>query len=484
MSRLDLGVGLALMPGLVGEIDRVADLVDCLEVEPQSFWWETGDPVEPFRLERDEIVSLARRFDAILAHGVSSPVGGSRCPQPFMARLFADTVDLLGARLASEHLAFNEASRSAASTADGATAFSSAFFLPPRQTSAGVVAAVESVAELRAGLSVPFSVETPVSYLRPRDDELDDGAFVAAVAERADCGILLDLHNIWANQRNGRQDARAYVAQLPLDRVWEVHLAGGLDRRGYWLDAHSGRLDPDLLALAADVVPRLDALRVVVYEIMPEFVVQDGLDVLRPDLEAVQRLVADARRRHHRARPAAALHPSRAPTAVTGADTGPAAWEHALATLAIGRQPSGDDSLATELAADPGIDLLRELVGAGRSGRVASSVPLTVELLVTCFGVAGVDDILGEYAADTDPALWGSEEGRRFAEWAECRFADQPFVLATLRLDRAALESVRTNQPQTVELDLDPIALINAIHADRLPDELAAGQFVVTVGGP
>jgi hypothetical protein len=45
-----------------------------------------------------------------------------------MARLFADTVRLLGARLASEHLAFNEASR-------GSAAFTSAFFLPPRQTS-------------------------------------------------------------------------------------------------------------------------------------------------------------------------------------------------------------------------------------------------------------------------------------------------------------------------------------------------------------
>ncbi len=283
-GRLDLGVGLALMPGLVDDLDRVEGLVDCLEVEPQTFWWETGDPDEPFRLQADEVLALARRVDAVLAHGVSSPVGGSRPPHPHLARLFRETAHLLGARLASEHLAFNHAGPE-----DGE--YTTAFFLPPRQTPAGVEVAAASIAALRDGLEVPFSVETPVNYLRPRPDEMDDGAYVAAVAERADCGILLDLHNIWANERNGRQDARAYVAQLPLDRVWEVHLAGGFDRGGYWLDAHSGTLHPDLLALAADVLPRLPQLRAVVYEIMPEFVEHDGRDLLRPDLEAVHRLV-------------------------------------------------------------------------------------------------------------------------------------------------------------------------------------------------
>ncbi|MGZ4706955.1 MAG: multinuclear nonheme iron-dependent oxidase, partial [Acidimicrobiales bacterium] len=139
--------------------------------------------------------------------------------------------------------------------------FGSAFFLPPRQTPGGVEAAVAAIAALRADLDVPFSFETPVSYLQPRADEIPDGAFVAAVAETADCGILLDLHNIWTNERNGRQSAREYLAQLPLERVSEVHLAGGLERDGFWLDAHSGGLAPELEALAAEVLPQLPELR-------------------------------------------------------------------------------------------------------------------------------------------------------------------------------------------------------------------------------
>jgi Protein of unknown function (DUF692) len=81
---------------------------------------------------------------------------------------------------------------------------------------------------------------------RTRSSAVRLSAYVAAIAEQADCGILLDLHNIWTNQRNGRQPVTDYIAQLPLDRVWEVHLAGGFETGGFYLDAHVGAIDPEL----------------------------------------------------------------------------------------------------------------------------------------------------------------------------------------------------------------------------------------------
>jgi len=311
---------------------------------------------------------------------------------------------------------------------------------------------------------------------------MDDGAYVAAVAERADCGILLDLHNIWANQRNGRQNAREYVDQLPLDRIWEVHLAGGFERHGYWLDAHSGGLHPELLALADDVLPRLPALRAVVYEILPEFVSQDGHDGLRCDLEAIQRLVAVSGRRRV-ATPAPHIAPRTPPPAPHHKPRdGPDSWEQALATLSIGRSADHAGQLGVELADDPGIELLRELVAAGRNGRVASSLPLTTQLLLTSLGVDGVDDTFADYAAATEPAMWGSDEGRRFAAWAQQRFVDHPSILAALRFDIAALDSVRTNHPATIEVEFEPLTFIASIHDGRSTDDVPTGRFRVTVG--
>ncbi len=72
------------MAGLVDRIAAVGDLVDCLEVEPQTFWWETGDPAAPFRLDVGALSDAVGLTDAVLAHGVTSPVGGSRPPSEFI----------------------------------------------------------------------------------------------------------------------------------------------------------------------------------------------------------------------------------------------------------------------------------------------------------------------------------------------------------------------------------------------------------------
>ncbi len=107
----------------------------------------------------------------------------------------------------------------------------------------------------------PIAFENPVSYLPPHPAEIPDGEFAAEVAEAADCGILLDLHNLLCNERNGRQSVAEYCRSIPLERVWEIHLAGGQLERGFWLDAHSGIVEPALLEIVAELVPRLPALR-------------------------------------------------------------------------------------------------------------------------------------------------------------------------------------------------------------------------------
>ena len=164
----------------------------------------------------------------------------------------------------SEHLSFNRVT-------DESGEWQSGFLLPPRQTMSGVEAAVASVRALAVRLPVPLAIETGVNYLRPRSEELLDGEFVACVADEADCGILLDLHNVWTNERNGRQALADYIDQIPLERVWEIHLAGGHGHRGFWLDAHSGAVPLELMELATRIVPRLPNLKAIVFELFPSY---------------------------------------------------------------------------------------------------------------------------------------------------------------------------------------------------------------------
>jgi hypothetical protein len=344
--------------------------------------------------------------------------------------------------------------------------------LPPRQSASGVRRSVSSVRAMADRLPVPLAVEIGTNYLRPRPDELPDGEFVARVAEGAGCGLLLDLHNVLANERNGRGGVEQLLTALPLDRVWEVHLAGGLEHRGYWLDAHSGLPDQELLELAERVLPRLPALRAVLFEVVgPATTKLDPAEV-RDLLVRVREMwprhpVAELRR----PRPAQ-LPPPAVPEAVS-----PQEWEHALGSLVIGRSP--DSALARELAADPALPLLRELVSEFRAGALVGTLVHTLRLLLLTLGAEGVRELLDGYTRAQPPLLFPTEEAFAFADHLRRTRPAVDWLGDVLELDLGLTRVQLDGEPQTVELDTEPTALLAALGAGRLPVGAPRGPYRV-----
>ncbi|MFD0574038.1 DUF692 family multinuclear iron-containing protein [Kitasatospora gansuensis] len=377
-----LGVGLTYVRGLERLLEECGDRLDVVEIEPQTFWRSRPDGT--VATDDEALRRLADLPGARLLHSIGNPVGGSVLPDAEHTRLLGELAEQLAVPWVSEHLAFNRVG--------GAEGFRTGFMLPPRQTPAGVRRSVRSVRAMAEALPVPFAVELGTNYLRPRADELGDGAFAARVAEQADCGLLLDLHNVLANERNGRCTVDELLAELPLDRVWEVHLAGGFEHRGYWLDAHSGLPDEDLIRLAERVLPRLPALRAVLFEVTAS---------AAPGLEAgAVRELTDRLRELWPVVTAAAPVPLRPPDPVAGG-AAPEEWEAALGGLAVGREPR--TALERELAADPAIDLLRELILEFRAGALAGTLVHTVRLLLLTLGEAGVRELIAGYARQRTP---------------------------------------------------------------------------------
>src|SRR5215510_9749686 len=211
-----LGVGIIYSSAIEPLLEQHPELFPVLEVEPQTTWIKVPGAAEPYRVNREVLEHLARLPGRKIIHSVGAPVGGTMRPERAQLERLRETIDYFGSPWASDHLSFNQ-------TAE----FATGFFLPPRQTLQGLETATASIRMLQAALPVPIAVETGVSYLRPLPDELPDGDFVGRVVENADCGLLLDLHNIYCNSVNGRQPLGQYLHQLPLERVWEVHVAGG-----------------------------------------------------------------------------------------------------------------------------------------------------------------------------------------------------------------------------------------------------------------
>ncbi|MFV8053532.1 DUF692 domain-containing protein [Mycobacterium sp. 48b] len=399
MSRPDLGVGVIATTGLDLVWSEVADLIDVVEVEPQTMWtprqtgWDINEPAFDWVESRDR---------PTLVHGVGFPVGGCTAPDPAGVKLAAQCAARLGATHWSEHLSFNQV-RHAGHELDAG------FLLPPAQTRAGVEAAVEHIDSYQTHSERPFLIETGVNYLRPRPGELPDGSFIAEIARRADCGILLDLHNLLANERNGRQPVEDVLDALPLDRVLEIHVAGGFELEGYYLDAHIGGPDLELLSLLACTIPRLPQLRAVVFEAVPTAMVSLGAAGLRAILQALHRICDGAPvERPFRTATAAPRSPVGPPT--DHGLEGTQEWERRLAayTARASAEPPTDD---------PAMQLLRGLADRARLGQLTLARPDLLRSLLETRGPDETERMLARYLDASPPSRWAADEGRRFTEW-------------------------------------------------------------------
>jgi uncharacterized protein len=467
-SLPELGVGITYSSAIEPAIKQWPDLFDVVEFEPQTSWIETPNGGEPYRVSDRVLDHVAQLPGQKLVHSIGVPVGGTVRPQPSQLGLLRRTITKFNSPWASEHLSFNR-------TQD----FGTGFFLPPRQTLQGVEAVTTSIRDLQTALPVPIAVETGVNYLRPRYDEMPDGAFVATVTESANCGILLDLHNLFTNSVNGRQSVEEFIAQLPLERVWEVHLAGGFEMEGFWLDAHSGAIPDILLSMAREVVPALPNLKTIVFELFPSFVPDFGFDGIRGEMEKLHKLWA--LRTGARPDKARVYRPAEAGTK-TGECASPATWERALGSLVIGREP--DDEVARELATDPGVAVINRLACEFRASMIVSVLRLTSRLLMLALGPETFRSILEDFWSNTPPQLFASSEAEAFATYLEALDLKVPKLDKILAFERAVMATLMDEAPRVVPFDFDPLPLLRGLAEGRLPKETGQlGRFEIEVTG-
>jgi uncharacterized protein len=463
MNLPELGVGLNWFPGLDPVLKANAELVDVLEVEPQSFWRREKN-ADGVVVDRPALEALQRRRLPKLIHSVAFPVGGSLEPSAEELAQLSFIAGELGAPWVSEHLSFNRVK-------EGSGSWQSGFLLPPRQTIAGVEAAVASIRASMACLCAPLAVETGVNYLRPRTDELPDGEFVARVVEAADCGILLDLHNVWTNERNGRQSLADYMEQIPVERVWEIHVAGGHSHRGFWLDAHSGTVPAELMELAARIIPRLPNLKAIVFELFPAYFSRIGESAFRPQLEALHRLW-DRRNSSASGKRCVWRDPDVADPAPS-----PLEWENTLAKLTV-HQPCSAP-LADELRSDPGLGVIREMVERFRGSMVVRTLRLSSRLIMLERGTAYLEQLLAEFWRAHPPQAFALDEAQAFAAFLREQKPYVPFLPEVLEYDCAVIAVALDGEERCVPFGADPLPLLRALGAGRRPTQVTRGSFEI-----
>src|SRR6266403_1677680 len=135
--------------------------------------------------------------------------------------------------------------------------------LPMPYTFACAKVTAENIREASDFLEVPICVENVSSYAEFHASEMTEWEFLSEVVERADCGILLDVNNIYVSSENHSFDPYAYLDNIPHNRVGQIHIAGHSKFEKYILDTHDHPvLDPvwKLYARAMKLVGRTATL--------------------------------------------------------------------------------------------------------------------------------------------------------------------------------------------------------------------------------
>jgi uncharacterized protein (UPF0276 family) len=184
------------------------------------------------------ILGEMRERRPLVLHGVSLDLGASGAlSADYLRQLAALAVRFQPAWL-SDHLCW---------TAHGDAHLHDLLPLPHTEEAVRHVAARVREAQERLGRRI--AIENVSSYVRFVGDELSEGEYLAAVSREADCGILLDLNNLFVNAHNHGDDADAAVDALDPLRVFQIHLAGPSESGALLVDTHDHPVRDEVWAL-------------------------------------------------------------------------------------------------------------------------------------------------------------------------------------------------------------------------------------------
>jgi uncharacterized protein (UPF0276 family) len=226
----DLGIGIGLRTVHYGEILGQKPALDWFEVLSENYMDTGGRPL--WVLDQ-----VAERYPVAL-HGVSLGIGNT---DPLNREHLAKLKTLAArtrAHWVSDHLCWT-----------GILGRNTHDLLPMPYTEEALRHTISRVKQVQEILERPLVLENPSSYVEFADSTLTEWDFLRALSNEADCGLLLDVNNVYVSSFNHGFDPNAYVDAIPADRVVQYHLAGHTHKGTHILDTHSDHALPEVWAL-------------------------------------------------------------------------------------------------------------------------------------------------------------------------------------------------------------------------------------------
>ncbi len=235
------GVGIGLRHAHYDAFMQAPPPIGWVEVHSENYFGDGGYDLH--------VLDTVRRDLPVSLHGVGLGLGSAApLDETHLARL-ARLIERIEPALVSEHLCW------------GATPHAALHdLLPMPLTQASLDHLSARVAHMQDTLGRRVLIENVSTYVRFCDDEYTEAAFLAELARRTGCGVLLDVNNLYVNQRNHGEDALEAINALPREIVGELHLAGHRVTPAAVIDDHGARVAPEVWSLYDAALHRFGAV--------------------------------------------------------------------------------------------------------------------------------------------------------------------------------------------------------------------------------
>jgi uncharacterized protein (UPF0276 family) len=184
------------------------------------------------------ILERVRRDCPVALHGVGLSIGEAGDVDPRYLRRLKRLVDRIDPALVTDHLCW---------TGIGTTRIYDLLPIPYTESTLDYVARKVRIVQDTLGRQI--ALENPSRYVDLSASTMTEWDFLAALAEKADCGILLDVNNVYVSAHNLGFDPNAYLEAIPATRVAQIHLAGFTDTGAYLFDTHSAPVHDEVWRL-------------------------------------------------------------------------------------------------------------------------------------------------------------------------------------------------------------------------------------------
>ena len=214
-----LGFGLGLRTDHFQHVLDEKPQVDWFEIISENFMVPGGKP--------KYFLHAIREHYPMVMHGVSLSIGSTDPLNKIYLNNLKNLADEVEPEWVSDHLCWTSINQ-----------VNSHDLLPLPYNKETLEHVVERIRMVQDYLGRPFLIENVSSYLTYKNSEVEEWDFLSEIVERADCGILLDINNIYVSARNHGFKPEDYVDAIDPGRVWQFHLAGHSDYGNYVIDTH------------------------------------------------------------------------------------------------------------------------------------------------------------------------------------------------------------------------------------------------------